>query len=261
MAFKTFTIDFKDIYKDRHLRFDEKYFSFQNDTGWNIFSVESGKYVRLRDILKEQYEKFEFKEDMVYKGIPTGQSYIDADGYITDYQPITNEDHPNRLKYKASNSNILLSSLRLAKSPVLYFEFENLSEYVFSNGFYIFTVKNGWNIRFMLHLLRSKKLKSLLDNNIYRGIGISAYKSDDLQKIIIPLISENEQNNSIRKIIPIENNIKSLKLTIKSVSEIINEVFAREFNFDYNAFEQLKNEKNYYAELIQFANNANNELK
>ena len=121
----------------------------------------------MENILSDDYTLFDYQEDEEYKGIPTGQTYLDEDGYIREFQPVTAENHPGRLKYKVSNDNILISSLRLAKSPALFFENEDLSEYVFSNGFYIFKVNDDWNNKFVLYILRTKKLKRILDNHIY----------------------------------------------------------------------------------------------
>ena len=255
MGLKTFTISVEELSKDSHLRNDEKYHSFLHFSDWNLFNSKSNNLVQLKYILVEDFNLFEFQEDEDYKGIPTGQTYLDEDGYIKEYQSITLDNHPNRLKYKITNDNILISSLRLAKSPALFFEKEDLSEYVFSNGFYIFKVKREWNNKFILYILRSKKLKYILDNNIYRGIGISAYKKDDLLKIKIPFIPKPQQDKIVSQIEPIEKNIKKLKSQIKEPQEIINKVFAREFKFDLKKFEELKKVKSYYLDLSEFGNN------
>ena len=255
MPLKQFTTDFRELGKDFYLRNDEKYHIFLNSSDWNLFESKNKNLVSLKEILIDDYNNFEYEEDEEYKGIPTGQTYLDEDGYIKEFQSITEEDHPGRLKYKVSNENILISSLRLAKSPALYFEKENLADYVFSNGFYIYKVKNNWSKKFVLYVLRTKKLKNILDNHIYRGIGISAYKDDDLKKIKIPLISKSIQDQIVAQIEPIERKIKELKDQIAPAQEVINKVFAREFKFDLEKFEELKNIKNYYLDLSAFANN------
>lgn len=255
MGLKTFTISVAELSKDSHLRNDEKYHSFLSSSDWNLFNSSSGNLISLKDILSDDYTLFDYQEDEEYKGIPTGQTYLDEDGYIRDFQPVTAENHPGRLKYKVSNDNILISSLRLAKSPALFFENEDLSEYVFSNGFYIFKVNDDWNNKFILYILRTKKLKSILDNHIYRGIGISAYRKEDLLKIKIPQIPKTKQDQIVSQIEPIEKNIKKLKSQIKEPQEVINKVFAREFGFDLEKFEELKKIKNYYLDLFAFGNN------
>jgi type I restriction enzyme S subunit len=255
MGLNVFTIDFAELNKDSYLRNDEKYHSFLFSSDWSLFGPSSKKLIPLKDVLIDDYVLFDYQEDKEYKGIPTGQTYLDEDGDIREFQPITADDHPERLKYKISNDNILISSLRLAKSPALFFENEDLSEYVFSNGFYIFKVNKSWNKKFVLYILRTKKLKNILDDHIYRGIGISAYKKEDLLRIKIPLISKSQQDQIVAQIEPIEKKIKELKATIRDPQEIINEVFAREFGFELEKFEELKKIKNYYLDLFAFGNN------
>src|SRR3989344_1606410 len=255
MPLKQFTTDFRGLAQDIFLRNDEKYHVFLSSSNWNLFGGKNKTLISLKDVLVDDYQNFEYEEGEEYKGIPTGQTYLDEDGDIKSFDLVTAEDHPGRLKYKISNENILISSLRLAKSPALHFENENLIDYVFSNGFYVYKVKEGWNKKFVLYILRTKRLRSILDNNIYRGIGISAYKDDDLKKIKIPLIAKPTQDKIVAQIEPIEKNIKELKNKITPPQEVINKVFAREFKFDLKKFEELKNIKNYYLELSKFADN------
>ncbi len=228
---KTFTINFSEISKDKYLRNDVKYHYFLHILDWNLFNTNRDT-IKLKYILSEDYNLFDYKDNEEYKGIPTGQQYLDEDGKIINYQLVTKDEHPGRLKYKISNDNILISSLRLAKSPALMFENKDLNNYVFSNGFYIFCVHKNWNKKFVLYILRTKKLKKLLDNNLYRGIGISAYKVEDLLKIKIPKIPKTKQDKIVSQIEPVEKEIKNLKSQIKEPQEIINKVFAREFRFD-----------------------------
>ncbi len=239
MPLKQFTTYFQGLAHDIYLRNDEKYHVFLSSSNWDLFNSKNKNLISLKDILIDDYQNFEYEEDEEYKGIPTGQTYLDEDGYIKSFDLVTAEDHPGRLKYRVSNENILISSLRLAKSPALHFENENLTDYVFSNGFYIYKVKEGWNKKFVLHILRTKRLKNILDNNIYRGIGISAYKDDDLKKIKIPLVSKPVQDKVVVQIEPIEKKIKELKNQITPPRNVINKVFAREFGFDENLYNEF----------------------
>jgi len=254
MGLKTFTISVAELSKDSYLRNDEKYHSFLFSSDWNLFDSSSKKLIPLKDILSDDYTLFDYQEDEEYKGIPTGQTYLDEDGDIREFQPINIENHPGRLKYKVSNDNILISSLRLAKSPALFFENEDLSDYVFSNGFYIFKVNDDWNNKFVLYILRTKKLKSILDNHIYRGIGISAYKKEDLLKIKIPLIPKSKQDQIVAQIEPIEKKIKELKAQITPPQEVMNKVFAREFGFDLEKFEESKKVKFFEVDFLKISN-------
>lgn len=252
---KAIQTSFSLLAKDRFLRNDEKYQVMAISNGSNIFGTPVSENVLLSDILEEEYEIFLYEDETEYKGIPTGQTYIDEDGDIVDFQTVTSNNHPGRIKYKVSNENILISSLRLAKSPALMFDELDLSKYVFSNGFYVFKVKDGWNKRFVLYMLRSKKLKNLLDNHIYRGIGISAYRVEDLLKCEIRRVSIDTQNKALEAIKPFEQKIRALKSTVKRDQNIIDEVFGEEFAFDYDAFSKLKSIKRYTSNHHSFSNN------
>ena len=240
---KTLRTTFSLLSKDRYLRNDEKYQIVAVNKSDNIFSTPTEKNVSLSEIMEGDYSTLQYESGIEYKGIPTGQAYLDEDGDITDYQTVTLEDHPGRLKYSITNQNILISSLRLAKSPALMFEDLDLSEYVFSNGFYVFKVKDGWEPKFVLYVLRSKRIKDLLDNNLYRGIGISAYRVEDLLRCEIKKVSLATQKETIKKIEPLEIQIKQLKTSSKKAEETIDKVFQNEFSFDYDSFNSLKSIK------------------
>ncbi|MFA6619093.1 MAG: hypothetical protein WCT23_08510 [Candidatus Neomarinimicrobiota bacterium] len=252
MSIKQFTISVADLSKDQYLRNDEKYHFFLSSSDWNLFDSKNKMLIPLRDILIDDYNNFKYEESEEYKGIPTGRAYLDEDGGIKGFKCVSEENHPGRLKYKATNENILISSLRLAKAPALYFENTDLSEYVFSNGFYIYKVRDGWNRKFVLYILRTKKLKNVLDNYIYRGIGISGYKDSDLKKIKIPFINIEKQHQATTQIEPVEKAIGELKSQILSPQEAINKVFAREAGFDLEKVRKVDNDNRFYCDFSQF---------
>ncbi len=254
MGVVTFKSKLSTINLDNTFRVDYKYNSFLNDGGWNLFKSNSKNLIPLKDILIPYYENFEFEEDIEYNGIPTGKAYLDKFGDIISTQLITKEEHPNRLKYKINENCVLISSLKGARIPALSFDFD-LSNYVFSNGFYVFKIKENWSKKFILHLLRTEKVKCIIDNNIYRGIGISAYKEEDLLKILIPKIDLKNQLEIVELIQPIENEITQLKNSKLKSLDIINKVFGEKFGFDWEEFEKQKKQKTYSSNLNEFANN------
>lgn len=254
MGIVTFKTKLSTLNLDNTFRVDYKYNSFLNDGGWNLFHSNSTKLIPLKEILIPFYENFEFEDDIEYNGIPTGKAYLDQFGDIISTQLITKEEHPNRLKYKIDENCILISSLKGARIPALSFDFD-LSNYVFSNGFYVFKIKENWSKKFILHLLRTEKIKGIIDNNIYRGIGISAYKEEDLLKILIPKIDLKNQLEIVELIQPIETEISELKNSKQKPIDIINKVFGEAFGFDWSAFEKIKKEKSYTSSISKFANN------
>lgn len=225
-----------------------------NETGFDIFKTNKSNLITLKNILKPSYQLFEFEEGENYFGVPTGKEFTNEFGDITSTQIITKDEHPDRLRYKADENCILISSLKGARTPALNFDFD-LSKYVFSNGFYIFQVNENWNKKFVLYLLRTSRLKYVLDNNLYRGIGISSYKQDDFLRIVIPKVEKSIQDNIVEQIKPIEQEISNLKNLKLQPVNIINQVFGEAFGFDWSAFENIKKEKSYTSSISKFANN------
>ena len=209
-------VKFKNITEDIFLRNDVKYHIFVKKYKWNIFNIKDSECDILGNILIKDFSNFNYENDE-YKGIQTGASYVDSDGDITDYISVTKEDHPSRLKYKINSEDILLSSLRLAKAPAMNFENINYDEYVFSNGYYIFKISENWNKKFLMYVLRLSEIKKIIDESIYRGIGISAYKTEDLFKIKIPIIKKDIQNKFCQDIKNLEEKIRKEKLKIKKL--------------------------------------------
>ena len=244
----------ENISQDLELRNDYKYYSFVNKYNWNLFKNNNCTLVRMKDILTPCYKNFIFEIDKGYRGIPTGKDYIDEDGDIISYLDITKDNHPDRLKYSITNENILISSLKGAKSPAMQFS-EDMSSYVFSNGFYIFKVNKNWNQKFILYILKSKKLRNILDNNLYRGIGISSYKERDLLNIKIPKVELSIQNKIISDIEKIENKIKDLKRQYTNPIKIINDILNQKFKLNINKLYELQKEKYNTLTLSDFANN------
>ena len=157
----TQTIKFSDLNNDELFRVDSKFHFLNKNYGWNIFDSKSNNLISLKNILTPTYEIFKYKDNEEYKGIPTGRDYLNEFGEIISHQVVSKEEHPNRLKYKINANCILLSSLKGAKTPALSFDFD-LSNYVFSNGFYIFEVATLWNKKFILYFIDALIIFSLV---------------------------------------------------------------------------------------------------
>jgi len=248
---------FQNLIRDNTLRIDPKYHSLQIKTGWNIFNSVQKEMIELSEILVEKKEIFNYDDNTEYFGIQTGSKYINKFGDIRDSIIVTKEEHPQRLKYKVSSGDILISSLRYARVPVITFSGKNidLNKYVFSNGFYILKVKNNWNTHFVFRLLKTKKLRAVLDNNLATGIGISNYKITDLLKIKVPNVPLEQQDYFVDSITPLEKEIELSKTQLLDSQEIIDKVFFDEFNLDVTILSELPRFEVYNISFNEFSNN------
>ena len=77
-----------------------------------------------------------------------------------------------------------------------------------------------------------------------------------LKKQKYPKIPKPKQDQIVAQIEPIEKKIKDIKIQITPPQEIINKVFAREFEFDLERFEELKKEMFFKVDLKNFANHS-----
>lgn len=240
---------------DSDLRMDAKYHLFMSRYNNNVFEVNNKELINLGEILIPDYTNFDYEDDKVYKGIPTSQEYLDEDGQITSYQEVTKNEHPSRIKYKATEDNILLSSLKGAKTPALNFDMD-LSEYVFSNGYNIFKVNKDWNKKFVMYILRHPRLKYILDNHIYRGIGISSYKERDLFALTIPAVPKERQDEVVDEIKIIEQEINDIKAKLKPYKNILDNILADEYSINWDEIRKLEGSRRFYFSLRSIAVNS-----
>lgn len=221
---KTFQLKLSLIPLSPELRCDEKYFEFAVTEENKLFNKD-GPYISLKNILSIDYNNFKYEMGKEYKGLPTSHEYFDDDGDIINTLKVTKEKHPGRIKYSVSEGNILISSIKSAKVKAIYISKEK-SKYIYSNGFFIFKIKkDSWNPKFVYYLLKSSRLRGILDKHLSSGIGISAYKDYDLLRIRIPKIGENIQNDVVKKIEKIEHAIFSYKQNYSDEQELINDFF------------------------------------
>lgn len=250
MGLKQFTIDFREFTTHQYLRFDEKFwFTTKNLAVYN--------HVFLKDIFNmingnshtEYYT--EEKTDIPYIRIGDLSFKYEIDDmnliYLDDSCEI-NEDK------KLKKDDLILATIGATIGKInLARQFENGT---FSNNTILLRLKNkeNHNPYFYEKLFQS----DLLQKYIWGVVSQKAQpnlQTYDLQNIKIPLIPKTTQNQIVAQIEPIEKRIKELKAQIKPQQEAINKVFAREFGFDLEKFEELKKTKNYYLDLSSFANN------
>lgn len=135
----------------------------------------------------------------------------------------------------------------------LFLNFEH-KRYIGSTELLEYSISKNYSPLFLYYLITSKKFLSDLAN-LESGKTHRRVNPTDLLKIKIPIISKSIQDKIVAEIEPIERKIKELKSQTIPSQEVINKVFAREFKFDLEKFEELKKIRNYYLDLFAFANN------
>jgi len=251
MGLKQFTIDFREITTHQYLRFDEKFWF----TTKNLRLLQEA--LLLKDIFYlingNSYTEYytEEKTDIPYIRIGdlSFKYEISSDNLIyLDESCEINEDK------KLKKDDLILATIGATIGKInLAREFENGT---FSNNTILLRVKDkkNHNPYFYEKLFQG----NLLQKYIW---GIVSQKAQpnlqtyDLQNIKIPLISKDKQDQIVAQIEPIEKKIKEEKSQITPAQEVINKVFAREFSFNLEKFEESKKIKNYYLDLSACSNN------
>ena len=105
--------------------------------------------------------------------------------------------------------------------------------------------------------------EKLFQSNFYINyiFGVVAQKAQpnlqdyEIKNLLIPIINKTIIEKAVKDFKPIENKITELKATIKPVQQIIDEVFQKEFHFDYDKFEELKKISRFNIAIEDFSNN------
>jgi type I restriction enzyme, S subunit len=252
MGLKTFTVEFKNLAKEKTARCDVDFIDFQND-----FLVD--KYYSFNDLFQFSKEnKVDIKnleDNFLYSEIGN----VSKEGEVEPVKLNFNERKVEEENYykkiekgdviQTRENDILLSKVR-----------PNLKKYVFINK----ENKKYFYTSAFIHLV-PKKLNKILyyafrsvfyDNLIAisrQGKSYPTLKEDDFlylkfDKSIIDKFLNN-QDQIIIQIKTIEKKIKKLKTQVKDPQEIINKVFAREFGFDLEKFDKLKKVKFFEADF------------
>lgn len=242
---KTFKINFKEISKDFLLRFGCQTLNLQNYIN-NYFKINK-KYIKL----KENFyilSGFAFKsEEYENEGIPLYRiTNINNDN--KDFVYINEDLKETYKKFLLKENDITIGLTGDGKIKV---------DIITENDKYLLNqrvgalriLNNKSNIKFIFYLLKYNNIISkqfLYKSNGKTQLNISP---NDLLNIKIPQIPLEAQNKAAEQITPIENKIQELKAQIQDPKTIINEVFAEEFNFNINKFEEIKKINKYYLKL------------
>lgn len=113
--------------------------------------------------------------------------------------------------------------------------------------------EKNYSTKFFYHILR------LIQDDIYllqKGSDQPHVYGSDVKYIKIPYVSMKHQMQVLSDIQSIEKKIITLKTELKNELSIIDSVFSKEFDWNYDKFNSERNKKNYLLAPSNFANNA-----
>lgn len=220
----------------------------------NYIQKSDNKFVRLKEYFYI-VSGFAFKSaDYVQEGVPLirigdVENYFDENNMVflpDDYKEIYS-------RFLLKKNDIIVSLTGEGKLKADLNSEDN--KYLLNQRVGSLRAKSELNIPFYFYLisyLSFTKKQFYWWSNGKTQLNISPF---DFLNIRIPLIEKTIQEKIIAQIEPIEKKIRRLKSKTKEPQEVINKVFAREFGFDLEKFEELKKIKSYYLDVSIAAQN------
>ena len=236
MALKQFTIDFVNIGLQDGLRLDFGYRYFFDYKKGKVFP--SDQLISLREILTP------LNSPKVKKGLLDNEEILlDIGNVERRFNNLINYEVVEEVgsdKVVIEKGDLVIPKLQPQMGNI--FLNPKHKRFLGSTEFVEYKINSSYNPLFLYYLITSKQfltdLARLESGKTHRRVN-----SRDFLKIKIPLIPKSQQDTIVAQIEPIEKEIKHLKSQLKDPQEIINKVFAREFGFDLEKFEQAKEEK------------------
>lgn len=248
MGLKIFTTDFQNIGKQEFLRPNVGYryfFDIQNAIVYNFDNL-----IKLKYVLKELPTK------KVLKGDLEDEEYLVDIGNIE--RRFNNLINFEKVSEIGSDKNILQDGdIVIPKmQPQMGNIFLNTEHkrFIGSTELLEYSISEKYNHLFVYYLITSNKFLSDLAK-LESGKTHRRVNPIDLLKIKIPLIPKPKQDQIVAQIEPIEKKIKELKSQITPPQAVINKVFAREFGFDLEKFEESKKEKYFEVDFSKISKN------
>ncbi len=246
-------IKFSDFSLHKLMRFDFKYLNYK------LKKRKIYKSIKVKEVIDSYFKGFAFKaKDFSSDGyayILKGDLF--NDDFSINFNKIQFLNKRTYLKYKRFNlskDDVIVSLVgSIGKIVIVDSDYNMLLN---QNNISVQVNKSICNNQFFAYILK-KEILDLVEN-IYAKSGYSFLSIEDLFNLEIPNISLDIQNRIIKKIKPLEDEIKILKLKKQESLKIINEVFAKYFNINLDEVNRLENIRrfNLPLRLIGLKNNS-----
>lgn len=248
MGLKIFTTDFQNIGKQEFLRPNVGYRYF--------FDIQNAIVYNFDNLIKVKYVLKELPTKKVLKGDLEDEEYLVDIGNIE--RRFNNLINFEKVSEIGSDKNILQDGdIVIPKmQPQMGNIFLNTEHkrFIGSTELLEYSISEKYNHLFVYYLITSNKFLSDLAK-LESGKTHRRVNPIDLLKIKIPLIPKPKQDQIVAQIEPIEKKIKELKSQITPPQAVINKVFAREFGFDLEKFEESKKEKYFEVDFSKISKN------
>lgn len=232
MSWKSYYLDVEKISLDPKLGIKDYSLLYQNGIKIKeilknknfVTDIKSG---RTPDRFNKDYWDYEGNEFLTMQDIETDIFRLNGkcSNFITDYAVETEKT----LFLSRKNSVIFSNAMTIGLSFIV-----DRDIYINQNLFALSLNEEIINPKFLMWYF-NLKLRPLFQNTYY-----SKYLSKaELSRVNIPNIAKSIQDGLVKMIEPLEEEIKTLKKQVIDEKIIINEVFAREFSFDIDLYNEF----------------------
>ncbi|MCD4818299.1 MAG: hypothetical protein K8S23_06375 [Candidatus Cloacimonetes bacterium] len=245
MGLKTFIINFVELKTKDSLRL------------WIPFVLPKLKYKygKINDFLTSfesgSRPKGGIREEDIGEAISLGGEQIGSDGNLNLAKiPYVSFDFfKNSKKGKVKNNDILICKDGALTGKTCLVDFSKFPSKEVMINEHIFILRGNENINqiFLYYYTTSNLFQSQIKDLAYKKKAQPGLNTNHFKKVKIPLIPKIKQNQFATQIKPIERKIKKLKAQIFKPQDIINKVFAREFNFDLEKIEKEEQRKQFFV--------------
>jgi len=181
------------------------------------------------------------------EAISLGGEQINTDGSVdlSKIPYVTYDYYDSVEKGKVADNDILIckDGALTGKTCIVDFSIFPSKSVMVNEHVYIFRGNDKIHQRFLFYYTRNNLFQAQIKDLAYRKKAQPGLNFDHIKKIRIPAIPKIEQEKILKVIDPIEQKIKKRKAKINKTQEVINRVFAREFDFNLERFEALKKVK------------------
>jgi len=200
-------VNFSDLEMHRDMRFGLSITSFKDVIG-TFKSNDKYSLVRLSKVLSLEYGDGLVEQDRN----ENGEYPVMGSNGIVGYHD----------EYLIEGPSIIVGRKGSA-GEITYVEENN---FPIDTTFYVKVKDDTYRLKFLYHLVRVAKLSRLA---LHKGVpGLNRY---DAYEVLIPVVPKDVQGKLLSEIEPLEKELFTLQAKLKSPLEVINVVFAKEFNY------------------------------
>lgn len=237
MGLKIFTINFAELKSKESLRL------------WIPFVLPESKYKydKINNFLSNceagNRPKGGIKDEDEGEAISLGGEQIGKDGSLelSKIHYVSFDFYESSTKGKVQNNDILICKDGALTGKTCWVDFSLFpsNKVMVNEHVYILRGNSKVNQQFLFYYTTTNLFQSQVKDLAYKKKAQPGLNADHFKKIKIPLIPKSKQDQIVAQIEPFEKKIKELKAQITPPQEVINKVFAREFGFDENLFNEF----------------------